>query len=92
MIAQKSIPRGGKIAVGVHEPLERPRFVLRCEGFGTRVPPDVDTLLSGQMPGDVIDARSIQPFFTGMLARKTDMSVSVAMDGGEVLVVGEPAG
>lgn len=91
VISIKAIPRGGKIVVSVSEPLNTPRFVLRCEGFGARVPLDVESLLSGDIPGDVIDARSIQPFFTGMLARKTGMMVAVAMDGGEVLVTASPS-
>ncbi len=45
----------------------------------TLMPSGAEELLSGQPEGGV-DARGIQPFYTGILARMTDMELSIGIE------------
>ena len=44
------------------------------------MPGGVEGLLSGSPEGGV-DARGIQPFYTGVLARMTDMELKIGVEG-----------
>lgn len=84
LIASTSVPRGGLVMARVDGPAgaETFSFVTRSDPDKrqkTLMPAGVEGLLSGNPEGGV-DARGIQPFYTGILARMTDMDLHVALE------------
>ena len=45
------------------------------------MPTETERFLNGRSVDDVLDARAIQPYFTGLVARECKMDISAAMDG-----------
>ncbi len=85
MIASSAIPRGGSITVTVTHEAEKTKFVLRAHGQNARVPVHAESLLAADPDNGIVDAHSIQPFYAGMIARASQMSVSIALDGEDVV-------
>ncbi len=81
LIALAAIPRGGSISLEISGDPERPTFSLVSKGINARVPTETERFLSGRSADDVLDARAIQPYFTGLVARECNMDISAAMDG-----------
>lgn len=90
VIALHAIPRGGTIAVDVNGPGDGPNMMLRCSGTDARVPEHANELIAGEPPAAAVDARSIQPYFTGLLARQVGANVEVAMNGDDVMISAVP--
>lgn len=90
LLANQAIPRGGQINVVIegHAP---PRFVLTATGTAARVPPAFEKLVPGDLADVLVDAQSVQAYYTGALARATGMRISAALDGESVAIVAEPA-
>jgi histidine phosphotransferase ChpT len=85
LIAAMAVPRGGLVAVKVDGPAGQEKFVFVSKSDAekrqkTLMPAAVEGLLSGAPEGGV-DARGIQPFYTGILARMTDMELKIGIDG-----------
>jgi histidine phosphotransferase ChpT len=83
LIASTAVPRGGVVKVTVEGPAggEAFRFVSTSDPEKrqkTLMPSGVEGLLSGS-PEEGVDARGIQPFYTGLLARMTDMELNVGV-------------
>jgi len=84
-IAIAAIPRGGVISVELSG--EGPTFEAHVEarGANARLASGVSEMLAGTPEsGAGIDARSIQPFFTGLVARACGMRASVEAEPGVV--------
>jgi histidine phosphotransferase ChpT len=90
LLANQAIPRGGSIKVTVEGPKETPRFTLRAVGTAARVPPAFEKMVPGDIAGFAVDAQAVQGYYTGALARASDMAVSAKLDGGEVVIMAEP--
>ncbi|MBL4871474.1 MAG: hypothetical protein JKX72_11030 [Robiginitomaculum sp.] len=81
MMAHMSIPRGGKMFVkSTHSP-QQVDIKITCEGLKARLDGEVTKTLSGGAPEDGFDGRSIQPFYTGMIARENGGSVFSTIEG-----------
>ena len=85
LIAATSVPRGGVVKVEVSGPAGEEVFRLTSRSDPdkrqrTLMPQGTEGLLSGA-PEDGVDARGIQPFYTGILARMTDMELKVGLEG-----------
>ncbi|MEQ1769747.1 MAG: histidine phosphotransferase family protein [Devosia sp.] len=85
LIAATAVPRGGIVKVTLEGApgAESFRFVSTSDSEKrqrTLMPSGVEGLLSGS-PEEGVDARGIQPFYTGILARMTDMDLTVAVEG-----------
>ncbi|HWA20076.1 MAG TPA: histidine phosphotransferase family protein [Devosia sp.] len=83
LIASTAVPRGGVVKVTVEGPAGAEIFRLVSTSDPekrqkTLMPSGVEGLLSGR-PEEGVDARGIQPFYTGLLARMTDMELSVGV-------------
>jgi histidine phosphotransferase ChpT len=81
LIAAMSVPRGGVVKVEVEGVAGQESFVFTCTSDPekrqkTLMPSGAEGLLSGAPEGGV-DARGIQPFYTGILARMTDMDLKI---------------
>ena len=92
LIAVAAIPRGGNISVDVAGDPERPTFTLISKGVNARVPTETERFLNGRAEEDVLDARAIQPYFTGLVARECSMDISANMDGEDFHLRAQPAG
>jgi histidine phosphotransferase ChpT len=77
LVANASIPRGGKLAVKLDDLETQPRFTLTTSGPMLRVPPKFLELHSGHRPEEPIDAHSVQPYYTLLLAREAGMEVTI---------------
>ena len=84
LIASMAVPRGGVVKVEVVGPAgeEAFRFTSTSDAEKrqrTLMPSGAEGLLSGA-PEDGVDARGIQPFYTGILARMTDMELKIGIE------------
>lgn len=91
LIGLSAIPRGGKVTLVVTGDPETPTFDLQSTGLNARVPVETEKFLNGKEPDDLLDARAIQPFFTGMVARDCKMAITAAMNGDDFTLVAKPA-
>jgi histidine phosphotransferase ChpT len=85
LIASTAVPRGGVVTAKVEGPAgsEVISFTAKSDPEKrqkTLMPSGAEGLLSGSPEGGV-DARGIQPFYTGILARMTDMDLKIGIEG-----------
>lgn len=76
MMAVQSVPRGGSVTITADE-----QIILIAKGPRARLDDAVVRTLSGRAPEDGFDGRSIQPFYTGMIARELNGRVDSSIDG-----------
>lgn len=86
LIANSAIPRGGKLKVELHDLETAPRFTLTASGPMVRVPPKFLELHAGVKPEEPIDAHSIQPYYTLLLAREAGMKISIHANAEEIVL------
>jgi histidine phosphotransferase ChpT len=84
LIASMAVPRGGMVKVELTGAAgeEMFRFTSTSDPEKrqkTLMPAGAEGLLSGA-PEDGVDARGIQPFYTGILARMTDMELKIGIE------------
>ncbi len=91
LITAGSVPRGGVVKVTVEGPAGKEAFRLSAKGPRTLVPGGSEALLMGNPP-EGVDARGIQPFYTGILARMTDMALSIGIEDEEFRFNALPVG
>jgi histidine phosphotransferase ChpT len=84
LIANGAIPRGGKITVRLDDLETAPKFTLVAGGPMVRVPPKFLELHSGNRPEEPIDAHSVQPYYTLLLAKEAGMTVSIHAGADEI--------
>jgi histidine phosphotransferase ChpT len=84
LIANGAIPRGGKITVRLDDLETAPRFTLVAGGPMVRVPPKFLELHSGTKPEEPIDAHSVQPYYTLLLAKEAGMTVGIHAGADEI--------
>lgn len=89
LIANAAIPRGGKIVVSLEGLETHPKFKLASSGPMLRVPAKFLELHSGGKPEEPIDAHSVQPYYTLLLAKEAGMSISVHANAEEVVFSAE---
>ena len=92
LIAHAAIPKGGRITVTLDDVDTEPKFTLSSAGPAARVPPKFLELHTGQKPEEPIDAHSVQPYYTLLLAREAGMSIQIRANPEEiVLTAAKPA-
>ena len=69
MLGVQAVPRGGSVTVLTRDIDEAFEIRLTCAGPKARLAEAVKLTLSGKMPEDGFDGRTIQPFYTGMILR-----------------------
>jgi histidine phosphotransferase ChpT len=86
LLATGTIPRGGSLAVeGVGEG-DTMGFKITTTGMNARIPQAVPGLVTGETGGNPVDAHAIQPFYTGMLARACNLTVTLAPEGESIVL------
>ena len=89
LIGAGAVPRGGYVRVLVEGPAGEERFRITAKGTKTLVPAGAEALLTGT-PEDGVDARGIQPFYTGLLARMTGMALAIGIENEEFVFTATP--
>ncbi|WDR04953.1 histidine phosphotransferase family protein [Devosia rhodophyticola] len=85
LIAANSVPRGGEVIATISGDAgaEKFEFTTRSDPEKrqrTLVPSGVAGLLAGTPDEGSVDARGIQPFYTGLLARLTGMDLNIGLE------------
>ncbi|MBB3611349.1 histidine phosphotransferase family protein [Rhizobium sp. BK602] len=75
LVAYGSIPRGGNIEVTLENPDLEAKFTITAKGRLMRVPPKFAEICSGTLE-EAVDAHSIQPYYTVLLADESGMELS----------------
>jgi histidine phosphotransferase ChpT len=94
LIAAMAVPRGGLVKVEVIGAPGNEMFRLTSKSDAdkrqkTLMPSGAEGLLSGS-PAEGVDARGIQPFYTGVLARMTGMELSIGVAGDTLTFTAAP--
>jgi histidine phosphotransferase ChpT len=90
LIADMSIPRGGEISVSGSGEDDRISFRIEAKGTNARVAPDVARLLTGEHEEGSVDARAIQAYYAGLVARACELDVSLSLNGDVVVIDARP--
>jgi histidine phosphotransferase ChpT len=77
LIADAAIARGGDINVSATGEGDRIGFLIDAKGPNVRVASNITSLLAGESDEGSIDARSIQAYYAGLVARSCDLAVSI---------------
>ncbi len=86
MVAGQSIPRGGMLTVDPLGEGEALTFRITAKGVNARVSPAQPALLQGEALADPVDAHTVQPYYTGLLARSCGLAASIALEDDQVVV------
>jgi histidine phosphotransferase ChpT len=90
LIADASIPRGGDISISAKGEDDDMSFHVQAKGVNARVTPGVANLLSGEPEDGSVDARAIQAYYAGLVARSCGLEVSLALAGDIVTIEAKP--
>lgn len=88
LIAAGFVPRGGTMKVDPIGSGETMGFTVRVEAQMVRVHQAVEGLLAGT-PAEPVSVQTIQPFYTGVLAREQRMKLSLASDAGSATLTAQ---
>ena len=85
LIAAMSVPRGGQVTASITGDAGNEKFEFTSKSDPekrqkTLIPSGCVGLLSGIPDEGFVDARGIQPFYTGLLARMTDMDINIGIE------------
>jgi histidine phosphotransferase ChpT len=89
VVAASCIPRGGSIDCVIEGDADYPTFSVTASGKAARIPHGVEASLAGTPEGGAVDAHGIQPFYAGMVARASDMGVSLVAGEEHVKIMAE---
>ena len=85
MLGITGIPRGGVVTVSV----EGDGFTVRAVGERAKLPENIVSVIDGNFDPATLDARLVQPYYAKRLAASAGMSLSMALDGADVIVRAE---
>lgn len=78
LIAAATVPRGGVIEVQiVGDGGDATQIRVEAKGPNARLANHVRSLVAGQPENDAVDAHGIQAFYTGLVARASNMDVQI---------------
>ncbi|OHV84524.1 histidine phosphotransferase ChpT [Rhizobium sp. LCM 4573] len=90
LVAYAGIPRGGSVEVVLENPEYDARFTITVKGRMMRVPPKFTEILSGTLE-EAIDAHSIQPYYTVLLAEECGMDLKHIVTDEKIVFIAEAA-
>jgi histidine phosphotransferase ChpT len=76
LIAAATIPRGGVITVSIADADGHTEMSVNTKGPHLRLADHVPALMAGEPRIEHVDAQGVQAFYTGLIARESDMDVS----------------
>lgn len=80
LIANGCIFRGGTVVVKVTGDDANFGYSVEARGANAKMPSSVPLLLGGTPENDMVDGNSIQPFYTGVVARACQLSLNVVVE------------
>jgi len=90
LIATGGVPRGGTVKAEVTGEPGSETFTLVATGPKTLLQSAIPALLAGAPEDGQINARVIQPFYTGQLARETGMVLTIVLEDSVLNFTAEP--
>ncbi len=90
LVAYAGIPRGGSVDVTLENPEYDARFTITVKGRMMRVPPKFLEITSGALE-EQIDAHSIQPYYTVLLAEECGMDLKHVVSEDKIVFIAEAA-
>ncbi|MGG7516572.1 histidine phosphotransferase ChpT [Allorhizobium undicola] len=84
LVAYGAIPRGGNMDIVLENPETEARFSITVKGRMLRVPPKFAEICEGRME-EAVDAHSIQPYYTVLLADESGMELKYTVGEGEIV-------
>jgi histidine phosphotransferase ChpT len=91
LIADGTIPRGGAISVSCVGADEQATFMVEARGTNARLAAHIPALLAGEAEEGAIDARAVQPYYAGLVARACGLDISVSTEPELVSIEAKPA-
>jgi histidine phosphotransferase ChpT len=79
LIANQCVPRGGEIIIRMTGEPAKPNFELTAKGVNPRIPLGMQATLGGEEP-ERVDAHSVQPIYTLLLARECGMKLDLVKE------------
>jgi histidine phosphotransferase ChpT len=89
VLTGQTIPRGGTLTIDPIGEGDTMGFRITANGLNARIAQAVPGLIAGQTDGHPVDAHAIQPFYTGLLARTCGLTLSIALEGGDVVATAQ---
>jgi histidine phosphotransferase ChpT len=83
MLAMAGIPRGGVVTVTANGR----NFAVKAQGERAKMPQAMADVLTGAAAIETLDARMVQPYYSKLLADSADLSLTMAMEGEDVVAV-----
>jgi histidine phosphotransferase ChpT len=80
LLADAAIPRGGVISVSSSGDGENVAFKVEAKGANARIASAVTGLLAGEPEDGAIDARAIQAYYAGLVAKACGLKVAVSAE------------
>ncbi|MCD7060413.1 histidine phosphotransferase ChpT [Pelagibacterium xiamenense] len=90
LIAIAAVPRGGKITVEIGGEPGTENFAITAAGPKTLIPSGTAGLLAATPEDGSVDARGIQPYYTGVLARLCHMGLNIGVENEELRFTADP--
>lgn len=91
LLADAAIPRGGVISVssvGVDDTIA---FKIEARGTNARLAAHIPALLAGEAEDGAIDARAIQPYYAGLVAKASGLDIAVSAEPELITIEARPA-
>ena len=82
LMAMAAVPRGGLVTISV----EGEVFTARAQGDRAKVPDAIAQVIDGTADLNLLDARLVQVYYARLLAQSAGLTLSMAMDGEDVVV------
>ncbi len=82
LIAMACVPRGGLVTISVDGDV----FTARAQGDRAKLPEALAQVIEGTTDLSVLDARLVQPYYAKLLAQSAGLTLTMAMDGEDVVV------
>lgn len=90
LVAYAGIPRGGSVDVMLENPEYDARFTITVKGRMMRVPAKFVEIATGTLE-EPIDAHSIQPYYTVLLAEECGMDLKYVVSEDKIVFIAESA-
>ena len=95
LIGAASVPRGGVVTASITGEAGSEVMTVSATGDPEKkqkvlMPMGVEDLLHGK-PEEGVDARGIQPFYTGLLARMSNMGLDISLNDGVFTFIAKPS-
>lgn len=90
LIALGGVPRGGTVTVEISGATGSESFSVIATGPKTLVPSGIPGLLAATPEDGNVDARGIQPYYTGVLARLCHIGLNIGLENDELRFTADP--